>query len=1024
MNKHEFNKIASWVVIPILLKKEFKYFVTLTIKSSLLLEGKDIGYLNNFNKITNDRNEYIQFIQKENNLLLIESSYVNKKTEETGDKFSLNKVLLKKENIYFAHECLVKLLKKLEITYKDINYVWSFEISDVCHFNILLSGGEIELIKLRGFLRKEWNTILNVYDIPSTECDNIYDLKASLNYIFKLPLKIGFDESIYSEINCFRNDYEYKFGLEFFYLVVNKIIIFEKCKKIEKMFIFNDHKNSEKQQHRLELLYLERSLKRQKNTKHFFNYFGRLLKKQVYPEFIDYLNKLIKGLHKEKDIISHFIVSRVWIDSKLNTRIIYKFLISIFTLFYVHSASNIKRNKLYFYNQIGKIYYYGVAKKIHDEILEKLKNLYPDFSSKQTYELLYKNTGMYFMTFFTMFDFLVVNELADNMISINFIENEDIEEYKIKKYKLYSQNFPLLVKPKNWDSKITDLNLNCTGGLLNNGINFNIPLGKGNQRILKSNTGKVIDCVNYLQSISYEIDCMLFDYITYNKDKIKQNNILLNINEVLDNDFIKSQKEKSFNSKLMVFDATLGVLNMFKDINCFYFIYQIDFRGRIYVVSDYLNYQTNKLVRAIIRYNKKQLINKNSEVINWLKVVTVRKFLGSTKESFNWFVNYFDENLEVLIKDWIFNRTDVNEFFWLKADEPYYFLSLLFEWFRFFTSDNNYYSGFIVFFDATCSGSQIISLLLGCDKYAESLNINISSVNTKIQDYYMFVVQEFLDYCELNCKNKSFYSELLKTYDHNTLRKFFKKIIMTINYGLTKKGMKFKFKEQLVEMNKLDDWSSYNIDQFINLFYSFLENLVLVKSLNILIGYISFLIKNNRDFIVYTSFDGFTFDKKNSDLMIGLNYNKKDYFKYSYSLSKNYKRKRKQMSLVFFNKERNKEKEIRAFKANYVHHIDSIIVYSLINNIESCNIDISTIHDCFGIKLNDIDSFNQQYRNVLIKLFSEEHNFLNWLKYLFKKDISDVELLNALLKELELLRFNRNNSIIINVKQSFYIVFP
>ena len=43
--------------------------MTLTIKSSLSLDGKDIGY---FNKIMNDRNEYLQFTQKENNLLLVE----------------------------------------------------------------------------------------------------------------------------------------------------------------------------------------------------------------------------------------------------------------------------------------------------------------------------------------------------------------------------------------------------------------------------------------------------------------------------------------------------------------------------------------------------------------------------------------------------------------------------------------------------------------------------------------------------------------------------------------------------------------------------------------------------------------------------------------------------------------------------------------------------------------------------------------------------------------------------------------
>jgi DNA-directed RNA polymerase len=241
----------------------------------------------------------------------------------------------------------------------------------------------------------------------------------------------------------------------------------------------------------------------------------------------------------------------------------------------------------------------------------------------------------------------------------------------------------------------------------------------------------------------------------------------------------------------------------------------------------------------------------------------------------------------------------------------------------------------------------------------------------------MYVVQEFLVYCEINHSKKSFYVNHIKIYDNNNLRKFFKKVIMTINYGLTKKGMKFKFKEQLVEMNKLLDWSDYNLNLFVNIFFEFLNNLALVKSLNILIDYVDFLIKNNKDFVVYTTFDGFIFNKSKSDLLIGLNYNKREKHKYSYSVSAKEKRKKKQMHLVFFNKERDKQKEIRAFKANYIHHIDSIIVYSLLNEIKNDKIDISVIHDCFGIKLNDIDIFNKKYRDVLTKLFNEKYNFLN-----------------------------------------------
>jgi hypothetical protein len=196
---------------------------------------------------------------------------------------------------------------------------------------------------------------------------------------------------------------------------------------------------------------LERSLRYQKNNKHFFNYFGRILKKEIYPKFLSYINKLIKDVNNNKDVISFFIVKRLFKDDsfkELNKRVIYKFLISVFTLFYIHSKCEIKRDKILFYTQIGKIFYYGFAKKIYDQIFDHIKVLYPDFTSQQVYDLLYKNTGMYFMTFFSLFDFLEIKELSDNNILLKFLENEEIEHLKVNKKRLYGQNFPLFIKPK------------------------------------------------------------------------------------------------------------------------------------------------------------------------------------------------------------------------------------------------------------------------------------------------------------------------------------------------------------------------------------------------------------------------------------------------------------------------------------------------------------------------------------------------------------------------------------------------
>jgi len=111
IKQHEFNKIGSWVAVQILLDADLKYFVTLTIKNSLLLRGKNTNYFEDLSNISNDRDEYLKILHDKEDSL-IESCYLNKKSEKNDDIFKINSISLKKENIFFSYECLVKLLKK------------------------------------------------------------------------------------------------------------------------------------------------------------------------------------------------------------------------------------------------------------------------------------------------------------------------------------------------------------------------------------------------------------------------------------------------------------------------------------------------------------------------------------------------------------------------------------------------------------------------------------------------------------------------------------------------------------------------------------------------------------------------------------------------------------------------------------------------------------------------------------------------------------------------------------------------
>lgn len=104
-----------------------------------------------------------------------------------------------------------------------------------------------------------------------------------------------------------------------------------------------------------------------------------------------------------------------------------------------------------------------------------------------------------------------------------------------------------------------------------------------------------------------------------------------------------------------------------------------------------------------------------------------------------------------------------------------------------------YYSGMCIYFDATCSGSQLISLLFNIDDHAQELNLIPSDENKNMGDFYMKIIYEFRQYLVDNHLNISEIDKNL--YKPELWRKMFKHIIMTLSYGLTKQGVLQKLKE-------------------------------------------------------------------------------------------------------------------------------------------------------------------------------------------------------------------------------------
>jgi DNA-directed RNA polymerase len=98
---------------------------------------------------------------------------------------------------------------------------------------------------------------------------------------------------------------------------------------------------------------------------------------------------------------------------------------------------------------------------------------------------------------------------------------------------------------------------------------------------------------------------------------------LYNVKKKISSEFKKKEKDKvlilnlykernnlvSKINEIEKFDNILSVANEMCQFDSIYFMIQLDFRGRINVVSDYLNYQGDNLSRSLITLKKESKIS-------------------------------------------------------------------------------------------------------------------------------------------------------------------------------------------------------------------------------------------------------------------------------------------------------------------------------------------------------------------------------------------------------------------------------
>jgi len=127
-------------------------------------------------------------------------------------------------------------------------------------------------------------------------------------------------------------------------------------------------------------------------------------------------------------------------------------------------------------------------------------------------------------------------------------------------------------------------------------------------------------------------------------------------------------------SKRLQVIRTISMANKFKEFDCFYYVYQNDFRGRKYVASSFLTPQGPDYSKGLLCFSETAPLTR--EGMYWLAVHGANCF-GEDKVSFDNRNGWVEENTDKIIQ----TATNPYEYkWWQDADSPWQFLAFCFEW--------------------------------------------------------------------------------------------------------------------------------------------------------------------------------------------------------------------------------------------------------------------------------------------------------------------------------------------------------
>ncbi len=520
---------------------------------------------------------------------------------------------------------------------------------------------------------------------------------------------------------------------------------------------------------------------------------------------------------------------------------------------------------------------------------------------------------------------------------------------------------PCIIPPKNWKS-LTD------GGYYHDLLREKWPLVRACKDDIQV-SGLVLNAVNTLQKVPWKINTKLFKTLqaAYNNSwkigiprtapyeiPVYRGNSDAELKEWKNCARVIYTAEALRLSKCRQLGRVLALAEEYKNIYPFWYVYYLDFRGRMYPCTEGLSPQGPDYAKALLLFaDGKRLTGRGKY---WLKIHGASCY-GIDKCSYEDRVKWIDDHEQIIINS--ASDPHTTRKFWGQADKPWQFLAFCIDYQG---VKRGKYSYLPTSIDGSCNGLQHFSALLRDEVGGKS--VNLVSGNSP-RDIYTEVA-EIASNRILKDTSKNPECQLTKRFlgqaEENQLpRKLVKNPVMTLPYGSTKRGCFDYILDYIIDNTDISIEDRIKVTNYLTgIIWDSIH--ITVRSakglMHWLKDFVEIRIRANKP-IIYNTPSGFTFIQNK----------KKTYLKRVNTELLGPIRIGICSELESLDIKRNKS----GIVPNFIHSLDASHLVLCINECSKKGVNtFVAVHDSFGGYANDLDIIQECTKKTFVRMHKRD----------------------------------------------------